>query len=285
MGESDFQEASQRQWGDAAVGWARAAEEEENGASADAAAWMLEIGAPKPGEQVLELACGAGRVGLQAAGMVAPDGRVLCSDFAEAMVQAVDERIARLELSSITETRVADAHHLDLADESFDLVLCRFGYMLMADPLQALRESARVLRPGGRLVLAVWGPGERNSWISAIFDAVMDHLNAPAPEPGTPGPFALSEIGRLRETIGRAGLDEVGVTEIKTEQTFDSPESWWQQMGEMSGPLSAVLAALPESDRKAICATALSAAQRFAIDDGSVVFPASVVGARAYAPP
>ena len=242
---------------------------------------MLEIADPRPGEQVLELACGAARVGLEAARRVAPDGKVLCSDFAEAMVRAAEERIERLDLLSVAEARILDAQQLDLEDDSFDLVLCRFGYMLMADPSQALRESARVLRPGGRLVLSVWGPGERNPWISTIFDAVMVHLNAPPPEPGTPGPFALAEADRLLEMIGQAGLIEAGTAEITTRQTFDSPEDWWKQMGEMSGPLSALLASLPENDRQAIRAAALSAAEAFLEDGEDAVFPASVLGAQA----
>lgn len=283
MGSSDYQEASRRQWGDSAAGWARAAEEEEFGASADAAAWMLENGEPRPGERVLELACGAGRVGLQAASMVAPDGSVLCSDFAEAMAQAVQERIAWLGLSSTAEARVLDAQDLALEGGSFDLVLCRFGYMLMADPTRALSESARVLRSGGRLVLAVWGPGEKNPWISTIFDAAMAHLGASPPEPGSPGPFALADFGHLRKTMEGAGLVNVAVTEIETRQTYPSLEAWWQNLTELSGPLTALFAALPEPDREAIRAAATSAAESFLTSDGSVVFPASVVGARAAA--
>ncbi|HMJ73119.1 MAG TPA: class I SAM-dependent methyltransferase [Solirubrobacterales bacterium] len=284
MSESDFQEASQQGWSDSAKRWARAAEEEETGASADAAAWMLDVADLHPGERVLELACGAGRVGLQAASMVGPDGAVLCSDFSEAMVAAVDERIARMGLTN-ADTRILDAHHLALGEgETFDLVLCRFGYMLMADPLQALTESGRVLRPGGRLVLAVWGSAEKNPWISTIFDAVMTHLNAPPPEPGTPGPFSLSAAGHLQEMLERAELAEVDITEIETEQTYESLEAWWEYLREVSGPLTALLAALPDADLKAIRTAAVSGAQDFMADDGSVVFPAAVVGAKARKP-
>lgn len=281
MSESDYGEASQQQWSDSAAHWARAAEEEEAGASADAAAWMLDIAGLHPGERVLELACGAGRVGLQAVGMVGPGGTVLCSDFSEAMVEAVKERIARAGMTN-AEARVLDAQHLDLdGGETFDLVLCRFGYMLMADPLQALTESARVLRPDGRLVLAVWGSAEKNPWLSTIFSAVMTQLNAPPPEPGTPGPFALASAGRLQELLEQAGLAEVDVVEIEAEQTYDSLEAWWQRLREIGGPLAGLLAALPDADQAAIRAAAISAAQAFGEDDGTAVFPASVIGAKA----
>ncbi|HXR31071.1 MAG TPA: methyltransferase domain-containing protein [Solirubrobacterales bacterium] len=281
MGESDFQEASQQHWGDSAPSWARAAEEEETGASADAAAWMLDVADLRPGERVLELACGAGRVGLQAANIVAPDGVVLCSDFSAAMVEAVDERIARAGIAN-AETRVLDAQQLEPGDaEGFDVVLCRFGYMLMADPLKALTESVRVLRPGGRLVLAVWGSAEKNPWLSTILTAVMAHFDAPPPEPGAPGPFALGNAGDLQELIERAGLVKVGVTEIQAEQTYESLEAWWERLREVGGPLAAVLAALSDADQAAIRAAAISGAQDFTAPDGSAVFPAAVIGAKA----
>jgi SAM-dependent methyltransferase len=285
MSESDYREASQQQWSDSAARWARAAEEEEApGASADAATWMLDVASIRSGERILELACGAGRVGLQAASLVGPEGTVLCSDFSEAMVEAVNDRIARGGITN-AEARVLDAQQLDLdGGETFDLVLCRFGYMLMADPQQALRESARVLRPDGRLVLAVWDSAEKNPWLSTIFDAVMTHLNAPPPEPGTPGPFALAQTGLLQETMERAGLTEVDLVEIKTEQTYDSPEAWWERLREISGPLAGLLSALPDPDQIAIRAAAISRAQDFVTGDGRAVFPASVLGAKAQIP-
>lgn len=284
MSESDYQEASQQQWSESAARWARAAEEEEApGASADAAAWMVDVANIREGERVLELACGAGRIGLQAASMVEPDGAVLCSDFSEAMVEAVNDRIAHLGIAN-AEARVLDAQQLKLDEgETFDLVLCRFGYMLMADPLRALTESARVLRPDGRLVLAVWGSAEKNPWLSTIFDAVMTHLNAPPPEPGRPGPFALAPTSRLQEMMERAGLTEVDVVEIETEQTYDSPETWWDRIREIGGPLAGLLSALPDPDQAAIRAAAISSAQDFVTGDGRAVLAASVLGATAQA--
>lgn len=278
MTDSESAEAS-RQWGDAAASWARAAEEEETGASADATTWMLEAAALRPGERVLELACGAGRVGLQAASQVGADGLVLCSDFSEAMVEAVEERVARLEMPNVR-TRVLNAEELDLeGEEPFDVVLCRFGYMLMADPVKAMRESVRALRPEGRLVLAVWGEGERNPWLSLILEAVISHLNAPPPEPGTPGPFALGDPTRLREIVEAAGATVAEIAEIETRQTYDSPAAWWDQILAVSGPLATMLNALPESDRTAIREAVLNRARGFVADDGSAVFPAVVIGA------
>lgn len=283
MSEAEYREASKEQWSDAAPSWARAAEEEETGASREATVWMLGAADLQPGERVLELACGAGRVGLQAAGRVGPEGTVLCTDFSEAMVDAVAERVERLGVRNVS-TRVVDAEHIDLGgEEPFDAVLCRFGYMLMADPQQALRESGRALRPGGRLALAVWGLGESNPWLSIILGALMSHLNAPPPQPDTPGPFSLGDRDRVRGLVEQAGLVDLEVTEIEAKQRYDSLDAWWDEILDVSGPLATMLNALPEEDRAKIRAAALAEAEQFG---GGVeaVFPASIVCAKALSP-
>jgi ubiquinone/menaquinone biosynthesis C-methylase UbiE len=241
---------------------------------------MLEAAELRPGERVLEVACGAGRVGLQAARAVGPDGSVVCSDFAEPMVAAVADLATRLGLANV-EARIDDALELGLGDGRFDAVLCRFGYMLMSDPALALAESRRVLVPGGRLVLAVWGQGEQNPWLMTIFEAFMSHLGAPPPEPGTPGPFALGDRDEVRRLLAEAGFAEPEVERLDAVQTYGSLEEWWEEIREVSGPLAAVLENLSESDQGAIRDSAISAAKRYLEPDGGLVFPAAVVGARA----
>ena len=133
-------------------------------------------------------------------------------------------------------------------------------------------------------MLGVWGAAESNPWLSTILDAVMGHLGAPPPEPGTPGPFSLGDSAGLRRMIEGAGLGEVDVAEIETEQPYESQQGWWEHLREVSGPLAAVLDALPEADHAAIRGAALSAAEQFTKGDGSVVFPATALGAAARKP-
>jgi SAM-dependent methyltransferase len=256
--------------------WAEQAADREAGPPGEAADWMVRAAALAPGGRVLELACGAGDVGLRAAEVVGPEGRVLCTDFAEPMVEVVRERAAAAGLAQV-EARVLDAQE-GIDDERFDAVLCRFGYMLMPDPGRALAASHRALVGGGRLALAVWGTAERNPWLSLVFDAVMSTLGAPPPEPGTPGPFALADEDGLRGMIERAGFREVTVEVLSGERRFESTAEWWEGTRDSAGPVAAILRHLDERQVAQIGERALAAGEPY-----GGRFPAQIVAASASA--
>lgn len=274
--------ASHAQWSRAAADWAADSERREAGPPGRAADWMLAAAALQPGERVLELACGSGDVGLRGAEAVGPEGRVLCTDFAEPMVDLVRERAASL---AQVEARVVDAQDPEaLGDERFDAVLCRLGYMLMPQPDRAFAASYAALAPGGRLALAVWSGAERNPWLSLLFDAVMSVLGAPPPAPGTPGPFALADRGRLKSLLGEAGFADVVVEEVEAEHVKPSLEGWWTGMTEGDGPLATIFTHLDEGQVETIREQALGQAAAYARDDGQVSFPAALVVASARRP-
>src|SRR5688572_8701032 len=150
MASDDYKSVSQTQWSNVASAWERHAKRFDTQSFEVATTWMLEAAELRPGEKVLELACGPAGVGLQAARAVGPDGHVLCTDFAEPMVDAARRRAAEEELENV-DFRVVDAEAMELPDASFDAVLCRLGYMLMGDAGKAFEESNRVLRHTGRL--------------------------------------------------------------------------------------------------------------------------------------
>lgn len=277
MNGEDLREASRAQWSGVAGGWAEGVERREGGPAGAAADWMLDAARLAPGERVLELACGAGDLGLRAAEAVGPTGRVVCSDFAEPMVDIVRRRAESAVLAQV-EARVLDAEDLDLEGESFDAVLCRMGYMLMSDPAAALRGSAAALDRGGRIALAVWGPEAANPWLSAVTDAVMSTLGAPPPAPGTPGPFALSDQDWLRDLIVGAGLADVVIQEVASKRRHHSLEDWWAETRRVSGPIGALLSQLPVEQVAAIREDAFTRAEPYAAGDG-VRFPASIVAA------
>ncbi len=230
-------------WVSVAPNWAEHAEYTD-ARHAENARRLLELTAPQPGERVLELACGAGGLGLAAARLVAPDGEVVVSDVAEAMTAAAAARAARLGLH--VTTRVLDQEDIAEPDGSYDVVLSRDGLQFARDPRRAVAESSRVLRPGGRIAAAVWGPRVRNPWLSVVMDAVTDVTGRQVPPLGLPGPFALDDADELAAIFTDAGLIDVTVSELSVPLDAPSFEDWWRRTSALAGPLAAILATLPD---------------------------------------
>ncbi|MGK6309872.1 class I SAM-dependent methyltransferase [Variovorax sp. DT-64] len=164
---------------------------------------LMALAAPRPGEQVLDVACGTGLVALAAAQAVGPQGRVLGTDLSDHMVDAARQRAAQRGLGQLGFARM-DAEQLALPDGGFDLALCALGLMYVPDPAQALREMRRVLRPDGRVVLAVWGERARCAW-SAVFPIVDDEVRSEV----CPLFFRLGQQDVLARLCAEAGFERI----------------------------------------------------------------------------
>lgn len=154
-------------------GWDLAAREYEplwQSQLALAHARLMHCASLAPGQRVLDVACGTGLIALPAAAAVGPRGEVVGVDLSSQMVDAARRRAREMELANATFERM-DAERLDLPDATFDVALCALGLMFMPDPARAVREIRRVLRPGGRMAIAVWGERARCAW-SALFPIV-----------------------------------------------------------------------------------------------------------------
>jgi SAM-dependent methyltransferase len=241
-------------WGSVAGGWLEHADWTDL-RGADVTARMLELTKPRPGEQVLELASGPGGVGLAAAALVSPGGQVVISDVAAEMTAIAAARAHARGITNVS-ARELDLEDIDELDESYDVVLCREGLMLVSDPARAAREIHRVLRRGGRVALAVWGPRARNPWLGVVFDSVSAQLGAPVPPPGLPSPFSLEDGDRLAGLLAGAGLSDVAVCEQPTPYRAASFDEWWARTAALAGPLAQRLAGLPEPAQEALRARA-----------------------------
>ncbi len=219
---------------------------------------MLELTLPRAGERVLELACGPGSVGLAAAERVAPGGEVVLSDVVPEMTSIAAARADALGLRNVS-GRVLDLERIEEPAASYDVVLCREGLMLVPDPDRAAREIRRVLQPGGRVAIAVWGPRARNPWLGLVFDVVSAQLGAPMPPPGIPHPFSLDDPDKLAGLLSDAGLSEVVVGELSTPYHAASFEEWWERSSSLAGPLAQKLASLPPQAVQALRARAREA--------------------------
>jgi ubiquinone/menaquinone biosynthesis C-methylase UbiE len=212
---------------------------------------LVERLALRGGETVLELAAGLGQTGLLAAAAVGSKGRLVSSDFSPAMLDAARRLSARLGARNV-EHRLVDAEEIDLPDASVDAVVCRWGFMLVADPQRAFRETRRVLRQGGRLAFAVWAPPDTNPWTAIFGRTLVAHGLLPPPEPGAPGMFALAHEKRLRELVTGAGFAAVVIVDVPLAFEYDSFNEYWSTMIELSRAAGAAIAALAEEDREAI---------------------------------
>jgi SAM-dependent methyltransferase len=233
---------------------------------------------PRPGQRLLELAAGPGETGFIAAAGIAPGGVLISSDQAIEMVEVARRRAAALELTCV-EFAVVDAQRIDLGSASVDGVLCRFGYMLMDDRTAALRETRRVLKPDGRVALAVWDTPDRNLWMAAPVIQLVSRGAMPPPASDAPTPFSLANQDVLRALLDTTGFSEITIERIEFQQTYPSFDSYWEITLDLAAPIAAAATGLDSATLSAVRDGAREALAQFTDADGSLSVPASAVGA------
>lgn len=263
--------ASLAHWEEAAAGWI-ARRETLRELSEPVSHWMIDAVDPRPGQRVLELAAGIGETGFLAAELVAPAGGVITSDQADAMLDGARKRAGELGLTNV-EFQVLNAEWIDLPVASVDVVLCRWGYMLMVDPAAALAETRRVLRPEGHVALAVWDAIEHNPWALLPMTELLERGLAEPPPPGAPGPFALADKQRVRDLLEGAGFDEVWVKRLDLLQRSPSFDEFWETTLDMARSFHDAVLARPESEIAEIRASLAARFEPFTAADGSLEIP------------
>ncbi len=277
-----FRVASRERWEEGAAGWSTRRRAFQDSAM-PVSAWMIEAIEPQPGQTVLELAAGPGDTGLMAAELLRPGGKLICTDGAEAMVAVARERAGELGLMGMVEARPMEAEWIDLETATVDAVLCRWGYMLLADPETALRETRRVLRPGGRVALAVWDTRERNPLIAAPSAVVVELGLVPASPPGQPGPFALADPEELTDIIATAGFQDIELDTVDLRHEFPSLDEVWEHQRDLSPTINAASKGLSPADHYRMRDAFDARFATYVADDGSVAVPGRALVASAVA--
>ncbi|MEZ4868577.1 MAG: class I SAM-dependent methyltransferase [Caldilineaceae bacterium] len=269
--------ATQRaQWNQDAAAWQRWTPTLEHWA-APVTQQMLALAAVTAGDHVLDIATGAGEPALSAAQLVGNAGHVLATDLSAAMVQFTQENATAKGLSNLT-ARVMDGEQLELPDHSVDVVLCRFGLIYMPNAGQALAEWWRVLKPGGRLAVAVFTTPDKNQWGSIPAGIILQHAQLPPPQPGRPGPFSLGGEGVLAAALANAGFEQVSTTAFSMPLRMTSAKECVTFERESFGAFNQMMFHLSPKERAAAWDAVEVAMRQFEGPDGFAVSCEPLIG-------
>ena len=228
------------------------------------------------GHAVLDVATGPGEPALSIATAVGHQGKVVGIDPVPEMVAAARRATEHRGFKN-AEFGVAFADDLPFSTGTFDAVVSRFGVMFFPSPKHGVSEMLRVLKPGGKLALAVWHLAERNPFFYTLSRIIERYVDSPRREPDTPDAFRFADPGKLREILVEAGAiapsERMLPFEIKAQI---SVEAFWTLRCEMSDTLRGKLATLSREQLAEVKHQSLEALREYSTN-GGMSFPAQVL--------
>lgn len=263
---------------------------------------LVSLAQPTPGERILDIGTGTGVVALKVAQRIGRQGNVVGIDLSDRMLATAAANAQRSGLKDLVEFQKMDAEVLALADGSFDAVVSLFALLHFPNPSAALKEMFRVLRPGGRLVVAIGSGAPLYSLTGLLHRArrlpeVWAHfrgkqLTAPAflnslverhfPEPGEVEESRLAKHGLSRANaviplVRSAGFDGVGTYWQAHRALLESPEEYWEIQRTFSSFARKRLAATSAEEIAALKERFLRTCRRVQARGGQLVYPAAAL--------
>ncbi len=280
MDADELRAEQQARWERAVAGWAKRASQLRE-ASMPLSEWMVDQLALAPGQTVLELAAGPGDTGFLAATRILP-GKLISSDMTEAMLELARSRAREQGIENV-EFRQLSLEWIDLPVASVDAVLCRWGVMLVLDPAAAAGEMRRVLRPGGRLAVAVWDAPERNPWATIPGRALVELGHAEPPDPSAPGMFSLDSHDKLRGLLESAGFLDVVVHEVELDRSYSGADEFIAETIDFSRIFADTWERISADERSEVREKIAAEGAKFQRQDGSMTLPGRSLAASASA--
>lgn len=179
---------------------------------------LMEMADLQPGEKVLETACGTGLVTFRAARAVEKDGKVLATDLSDGMLEIAKSMATQQNIDNVSFSRM-DAEELAVENEHFDAAISALGLMYVPDPVQSLREKYRVLKPGGRSVIAIWGERKKCGWAD-IFPIVDRRVNSDV----CPLFFQQGTGNTLKHSFEEAGFNEIEIVRLSVSLSYENSD-------------------------------------------------------------
>lgn len=187
---------------------------------------------------VLDIASGTGEPGLSIAEIVT-SGKVIGLDLSEGMLETAREHATSRGLTNF-QTKTGDVSKLPYADQSFDAISCRMGFMFFPDILSTLQEMRRILKPGARLAASVWGPPQKNLWVTITMGTISHLMDLPPPPADAPGMFRCSLAGFMTEQFKKAGFKNIHESEVYTALNMNA-DTYWEMITEVGAPIVAAM--------------------------------------------
>lgn len=209
-------------------------------------------------DHVLDIASGTGEPALSIAKYAK---KVTITDLSNDMLIIANENAENRGIKNVDFVN-CDVCELPFADESFDAVSCRLGFMFFPDMDLAAKEIFRVLKPSGRIVTSVWDIPEKNFWVTAIGGAINRNMELPPPNPDAPGVFRCAKSGLIEDLFHNTGFKEIKAYEVLGELNCQTPERYWSMMTEIAAPVVAALSNADDQMRQKIKTEVLEIVQK-----------------------
>jgi len=225
-----------------------------------------------PGMRLLDVASGSGQPAFTAARRVDP-GRVTAIDMAPEMLAVARRRAAERGVQNV-EFLEMDGDSLRFPDASFDAVTCAYALMFCPDPVQAVLEARRVLKPGGRYVAVVWDQPANSPMLTIAGRAVGQFF---PPQPATadaPGVFRFADARHLETTLRAGGLHDIHIDTCRFTAALASPAEYWRMFTEMAAGIEAKIATMSPADLEQLTTLVDTNAAAY-VEGGVLRLPAS----------
>ena len=217
-------------------------------------------------DEVLDIACGTGEPGLTIAA-IATKGKVTGTDLADQMLAIAKENAEQKGLKNFT-TEACDVCEMPFANNSFDKISCRMGFMFFPDMQLAANEMFRVLKTGGKIATSVWSTPDKNVWITNVMGIINKNMELPQPVPGAPGMFRCGGPGQIKAILEKAGFKNIAEQPVDGKVFYDDADHMWTMMNEVAAPVVGALSKADESLREKIKNEVKENSEKFRSADG-----------------
>lgn len=261
-----FKKTTQQQWDNVAAPWNAWGPLLDRwlGPATETLLDMCRVG---KGSHVLHVAGGSGQDAMQSAKRTGPDGRVLSTDFSEALTALANDGFRAAGFAH-AEAAAMDGEAIDVGGDLFDAVISRVGLIFFPDQDRSMATQVAALKPGGWVGALVYATPEENRFFSDPVAIIRRHAALPPPVPGQPGPFSLGAPGAIEALFERAGLTEIESRKIDAPVVLGSAAECLRFEKESFGALHQMLAKLDDRSKEAAWDEVETALQAFETDRG-----------------